>query len=101
MLSGIVYISDTVYYVNISDTVLTNYPIPVNSRRMGRPPLNVKPTQVRLSEETRKRIEAVAGPSRMAAFIREAIEAELERREREIALPQNSQDGSEGKDAGL
>ena len=48
---------------------------------MGRPPLNVRATQVRLTEETRQRIEALVGPSRMAAFIREAIEAELTRRE--------------------
>lgn len=51
---------------------------------MGRPPLNVKPTMVRLTEETRQRIEAIAGPNRMAEFIREAIEAELTRREREL-----------------
>ena len=51
---------------------------------MGRPPLNVKPTMVRLTEETRQRIEALAGPNRMAEFIRDAIEAELMRREREL-----------------
>ncbi len=39
---------------------------------------------VRLTEETRQRIEAVAGRNRMAEFIREAIEAELTRREREM-----------------
>lgn len=50
---------------------------------MGRPPLNVKPTQVRLSAELRQRIEALVGPNRMAAFLREAAEAEVERRERE------------------
>jgi predicted DNA-binding protein len=49
---------------------------------MGRPPLNVKPTLVRLTEDIRQRIEAVAGPNRMAVFIREAIENELKRRER-------------------
>lgn len=48
---------------------------------MGRPPLNVKETKVRLSEESRRRIEALVGPNRMAEFIREAIEAELKRRE--------------------
>lgn len=48
---------------------------------MGRPPLNVKETKVRLTLETRARIEALVGPNRMAAFIREAIEAELQRRE--------------------
>lgn len=51
--------------------------------RMGRPPLNVKETKVRLTDEQRHRIEALVGKNRMAAFIREAIEAELDRRERE------------------
>lgn len=50
---------------------------------MGRPPLGVKPTQVRLTIELRQRIEALVGPSRMAVFIREAVEAELSRREAE------------------
>lgn len=52
---------------------------------MGRPPLNVKPTQVRLTNELRERIEALVGPNRMAVFIREAVEAELARRERTAA----------------
>lgn len=52
--------------------------------RMGRPPLNVKETKVRLTDEHRQRIEAIVGPNRMAAFIREAVENELERRERLI-----------------
>lgn len=48
---------------------------------MGRPPLNVKETKVRLTDEMRARIEALVGPNRMAAFIREAIENELTKRE--------------------
>jgi len=44
--------------------------------------MNVKPTVVRLTEETRERINAIAGPNRMAEFIREAVENELERREK-------------------
>ena len=63
---------------------MTEFPITVMRSRVGRPPLNVKPTMVRLTEETRQRIEAVAGPNRMAEFIRDAIEAELVRREREL-----------------
>lgn len=55
---------------------------------VGRPPLSrdteTKPTMVRLTASVRARIEAVAGPNRMAEFIREAIEAELVRREREL-----------------
>ena len=66
------------------EALLTDFPITVMRARMGRPPLNVKPTMVRLTEETRQRIEAIAGPNRMAEFIREAIEAELVRREREL-----------------
>jgi predicted DNA-binding protein len=50
--------------------------------RMGRPPLNVKPTVVRLPVEQVERIEALVGKNRMAEFIREAIERELKRRER-------------------
>lgn len=50
--------------------------------RMGRPPLGVKPTQVRLPEGMAERIDAVAGPNRRAAFIREAVERELARREK-------------------
>lgn len=50
---------------------------------MGRPPLNVKETKVRLTDEQRQRIEALLGPNRMAAFIREAVENELDRREKQ------------------
>ncbi len=51
--------------------------------RMGRPPLHVKETKVRLTDEQRRRIEALVGPNRMAVFIREAIDHELEARENE------------------
>jgi len=53
-----------------------------NGRRMGRPPLGVKPTTVRLPLDTIARIEAVAGPNKVAAFIREAVENELKRQEK-------------------
>jgi hypothetical protein len=65
------------------ETILTNIPIPDISRRMGRPPLGIKPTQVRLSEEVRERIRELVGDSGMAQFIREAIERELKRREKQ------------------
>jgi predicted DNA-binding protein len=42
--------------------------------------MHVKETKVRLTEETRQRIEALVGPNRMAAFIRDAVENELKRR---------------------
>jgi len=48
---------------------------------MGRPPLGMKPTTVRLSAETISRIEALVGNRRVALFIREAVENELQRRE--------------------
>jgi hypothetical protein len=65
---------------------LTENPQSLTGVRMGRPPLKknveTRPTVVRLDAETRERIEAIAGPNRMAVFIREAVEAELKRRER-------------------
>ncbi len=48
---------------------------------MGRPPLNVKETKVRLTDEQRVRIETLVGGRGMAQFIREAIDRELDRRE--------------------
>lgn len=48
---------------------------------MGRPPLGVKPTLVRLSNDVRERIRELVGENEMANFIREAIELELKRRE--------------------
>ena len=48
---------------------------------MGRPPLGMKPTTIRLSTDTISRIEAIVGNRRLALFIREAVENELRRRE--------------------
>ena len=48
---------------------------------MGRPPLGMKPTTIRLPTETIQRIESLVGNRRLAVFIREAIENELQRRE--------------------
>jgi metal-responsive CopG/Arc/MetJ family transcriptional regulator len=48
---------------------------------MGRPPLNMRPIPVRISEEVVQRIDAIVGTHQRAKFIREAIERELERRE--------------------
>ena len=48
---------------------------------MGRPPLGMKPTTIRLSADTIRRIEALVGNRRLALFIREAVENELQRRE--------------------
>jgi hypothetical protein len=48
---------------------------------MGRPPLGMKATTIRLSVETVRRIEALVGNRQLAKFIREAVEHELQRRE--------------------
>lgn len=66
---------------------MTDFPISDTSGRMGRPPMNVKPTVVRLSQEALDRIEKVAGPNRRAAFIREAVDNELDRREGQSQNP--------------
>lgn len=55
--------------------------VPGSQGAMGRPPLGMKPTTVRLSADTIRRIEAIVGSRRLAAFIREAVEHELQRRE--------------------
>ncbi|KAA1184872.1 hypothetical protein FP026_03380 [Rhizobium tropici] len=48
---------------------------------MGRPPLNLKETKVRLPRATKERIKALVGNYGIATFIREAVENELARRE--------------------
>ena len=61
---------------------MTNFPISNTPRRMGRPPMHLKPTLVRLPEDVAERIDAIAGPNRRSEFIRDAVERELKRRER-------------------
>ena len=56
---------------------LTDFPAPVSSGRMGRPPLNVRSTNVRITNEVKDRIRAQVGDQGMAQFIREAIEEKL------------------------
>ena len=62
--------------------------------RMGRPPLSQKsvtqPTMVRLTEAVRERIIALVGDKGMSAFIREAVDAELKRREKSPSPPRPS-----------
>jgi predicted DNA-binding protein len=50
---------------------------------MGRPALNITPVLVRLPADMPDRIDALVGKQKRAAFIREAIERELARREAE------------------
>lgn len=54
---------------------------PDSDGEMGRPPLGMKPTTVRLSVDTIRRIVVLVGNRRLAVFIREAVENELQRRE--------------------
>lgn len=49
---------------------------------MGRPPLGIESTNVRISKEVKERIRELVGEQGMAQFIREAIERELKRREK-------------------
>lgn len=50
---------------------------------MGRPPLGVKTTVVRLPDGLAERIDDLIGPNRRAKFIREVVEREVERLEGE------------------
>ncbi|PZR56774.1 MAG: hypothetical protein DI537_54210 [Stutzerimonas stutzeri] len=50
---------------------------------MGRPPLGVKTTVVRLPNGLAERIDDLIGPNRRAKFIRNLVEKEVERLERE------------------
>jgi hypothetical protein len=61
---------------------LDNSSAPDTQEAMGRPPLGMKPTTVRLPVETIRKIEALVGNRRIASFIREAVENELGRREK-------------------
>jgi len=72
-------------YIQINGSVnqfdLADEASPGSTSDMGRPPLGMKPTTVRLSVDTIRRIEARVGNRRLAVFIREAVENELRRRE--------------------
>lgn len=50
---------------------------------MGRPPLKVKPTAVRLSPEVMAKIDDLEGPGRRAQFIRAAVDEAIRRRDPE------------------
>lgn len=52
---------------------------------MGRPPLQVRKTTIRLPVDVFDRITAIVGERRMAEFIRDAVVAEVERREAKTA----------------
>ena len=55
---------------------------PVPPRPMGRPPLNVKSTHIRLGIEMFERIGHVLRPKeKMADLVRKAVVVEVERRE--------------------
>ena len=52
---------------------------PATPRPMGRPPLGMKPTPVRIAPEVLERIDALVGTYGRAKFIRDAIAEKLER----------------------
>lgn len=52
---------------------------------MGRPPLGVKTTVVRLPDGLAERIDDLIGPKRRAQFIRDLVAKEVERLENERA----------------
>lgn len=54
---------------------------------MGRPPLGVKSTVIRLPEGLGERIDRLVGRKRRAVFIRELVEREVERLERQDGRP--------------
>jgi hypothetical protein len=60
---------------------LIDFPISGSHRRMGRPPLNVRPIVIRLPVAAITRIREIVGESGLAQFVREAVENELKRRE--------------------
>ena len=54
-------------------------------QRMGRPPLDVKSTHIRLGTEVFERIGRLLRPNeKMVDLIREAVERELQRREADL-----------------
>jgi len=57
--------------------------VAVISRPVGRPPLKVKDTRIRLPIGVPERIDALCGPYRRAEFIRAAVEEALKRQEAE------------------
>ena len=61
---------------------LIDFPISGSHRRMGRPPLKVKPTVVRLPVADIARIRALVGETGLAKFVREAVETALDAKEK-------------------
>ncbi|MGO4841396.1 hypothetical protein AB4144_54980 [Rhizobiaceae sp. 2RAB30] len=60
---------------------MTQYAISFIGMVMGRPPLNMTPTLVRFPSEILERVDTLVGHKHRAKFIREAVTAEIERRE--------------------
>ncbi|PTM92853.1 hypothetical protein C7449_107267 [Mycoplana dimorpha] len=78
---------------------LTHFPISDSPKRMGRPPLNVKATVVRLPASVPDRIDALVGKQKRAKFIRDAVLRELELREREAGLIASEDEAASTKPA--
>ncbi|WPJ67978.1 hypothetical protein STOPSMEL_2 [Sinorhizobium phage StopSmel] len=76
---------------------MTHFPISDSSRRMGRPPLKVKPVLVRLPEGVPERIDALIGKNKRAEFIREAVLQALTKRESSAAKSAPSSNSDDNK----
>jgi hypothetical protein len=57
------------------------------AKRMGRPPLNVVATVVRLREGVAEKIDALVGKRKRAEFIRDAVDEKLHREEKKRSKP--------------
>ena len=76
---------------------MTHFPISDSSRRMGRPPLKVKPVLVRLPEGVPERIDALVGKNKRAEFIREAVLQALTKRESSTGKGASSSNNDDNK----
>lgn len=66
---------------------MTDFPISVTNARMGRPALKAKvkteAVLIRLPADILSAVDELAGPNKRGEFVREAVDREIKRRERE------------------
>lgn len=70
---------------------LNNKAIADSPSRMGRPPLGIISTTVRLPKAILERIDALMGPNRRAQYIRQAVEKQLAQDEAARGLGQREE----------
>jgi hypothetical protein len=61
---------------------IEDFKISDSAKRMGRPPLNLPMTTVRLSKEALAEIDELMGRNQRAEFIRQAVDEKLARERR-------------------